>query len=97
MINGNACFAYFNKSWGIPIKEEIATLKDYQARVRPQTAFGDSNTEAIRVQVRTLEDALSENDIWGMWGEEERLVGVALEAFNWRMKSRLPQRAGNRF
>ena len=27
MINGNACFAYFNKSWGIPICSEGTPLK----------------------------------------------------------------------
>ena len=23
MINGNACFAYFNKIWGIPVVEPV--------------------------------------------------------------------------
>jgi hypothetical protein len=26
MINGNACFAYFNKSWGIPCSGQSAGL-----------------------------------------------------------------------
>jgi hypothetical protein len=25
MINGNACFAYFNKNWGIPAEELAIT------------------------------------------------------------------------
>ena len=37
MINGNACFAYFNKIWGIPA--ELRALRRLQREQRPTSAF----------------------------------------------------------
>ena len=31
MINGNACFAYFNKNWGIPLRYSSPTKILYAA------------------------------------------------------------------
>ena len=66
------------------IKKEIETLKDYRDRVRPTTAFGDSNTEAIGVQIRVLEEAMTEDEIYDEWEDDERLVSSAIDALNWR-------------
>lgn len=67
------------------IKKEVKTLKDYRERVRPLTAFGDSNKDAISVQVQVLEENMSEDDIWDTWDADldERLVACATEAFEW--------------
>jgi hypothetical protein len=32
MINGNACFAYFNKNWGIPELEQISLSQEIVSR-----------------------------------------------------------------
>lgn len=67
----------------LQIEKEIVALKYCETRVRPTTAFGESNTEAIRVQIRVLEDRMSDDEINDTWGDDERLLGMAIEAMNW--------------
>ena len=73
------------------IKAEIKALKELKSKVRPFTAFGDDNQLSIGVQIETLEQNLSENDIFDRGDEElqgdsawpERAVDAAREAAIW--------------
>ena len=65
------------------IEKEIATLRGYIPRVRPTTAFGDSNTDAIGAQVKVLADLMDNDEIYDTWGDDERVCGVAIEALEW--------------
>lgn len=64
------------------IEKECAVLRDYQFRVRPFTAFGDSNRDAIGIQIRVLEKLMDEEEIYDTWSDD-REIGMANDALAW--------------
>lgn len=68
------------------IKQQIAKLKEIRPKVRPYTAFGDSNLVKLDAQVKVLEENMDSDDIWDEWPEEEADMDIRMtaeEAANW--------------
>lgn len=69
------------------IEAEIQKLEELKTTVRPKTAFGESNVEAIEAQIDTLRNALEEDDVYDRLDAgdfDERQKDSALEAIEWR-------------
>jgi hypothetical protein len=45
------------------IQAEIAALEELQPKIRPTTAFGDSNTDAVAAQIEVLEKRMDDDDV----------------------------------
>lgn len=65
------------------ISKIVEQLKALIPRVRPRTAFGDDNRQAIDIQVFIIESDMSEDEIWDRWEDNDRLRDMALEARSW--------------
>jgi hypothetical protein len=68
------------------IQAEIEGLKALRPRLKPTTAFGDSNLDALDAQVRVLEEDMTHDEIWDEWPELDGDMHVrssAEEARQW--------------
>lgn len=64
------------------IEAEISLLITMKPDVRSHSAFGDDHHAAIAAQVKTLEERLTETDIWDDdWTDNER--DAAIDARRW--------------
>ena len=62
------------------VKAEIKRLQEMKPFVRKTTHFGDDNHERIDAQIRVLEEAMDEDDIWNEWPEEEEHQDIRSQA-----------------
>lgn len=74
----------------VEVKAEIKKLKEMKPNVRRLSGFGDDHHAAIDVQVDVLEGNLSDDYIYGQWGEgaaeeerSENLLSSACDARRW--------------
>lgn len=69
------------------IEKEIKVLQGYVDRVRPTSAFGDDNVEAIETQIRVLDELLTDDDVYDLFEVEEEISEYAkncgLDAVAW--------------
>ncbi len=68
------------------IKKALDELREIRPNVRPTTGFGESNLDALDAQIKVLEEAMDEDEIWREWPEEiedERVRLCALDAWRW--------------
>lgn len=77
------------------IKEEIKKLKELKPRVRRKSMFGDDNHARIEAQIITLEEGLTEDQIYERWPEEDEesldLVSNAVSARAWMDTGETPE------
>lgn len=70
------------------IKAEIQALKNCKPKVRKRNYFGDDLHEAINIQIRVLEQGLTEDEIYDQYSdpdnEDDRHgLDAALDALAW--------------
>jgi hypothetical protein len=75
MINGNACFDYFNKSWGIPLIGELRRLVD---QIPGKDAGGNDYGMALLDLMAWISDTLAQRA--DQLGEEAYLPAVRIAA-----------------
>lgn len=68
------------------IQAELAKLKEIAPKIRPKSAFGDSNTHAVKAQIQVLEENMSLDDIYDLeschfWGQHT--VSAATDTRAW--------------
>lgn len=65
------------------IQAEINKLRALMPVVPPRTFFGDSNVEAVKVQIRVLNEKLTVARIFDTYEDNEHLLDAALGARRW--------------
>ena len=68
------------------IKKEIEALKAIRPKVRPHSAFGDSNLDKLDAQVKVLENDMDSDESYDEWPEEESDAEIRMaadDARNW--------------
>ena len=76
------------------VQQEIEKLQEMKPKVRPYTAFGDNNRNAIQAQIDALMEEMDDGDVYDKLGTEEdefddgewtqHEVDTALQAIQWR-------------
>ena len=69
------------------IDKQVEALKAIRPKVRPHTAFGDSNLDGSDAQIKVLEEDMDDDEVWNEWPGEESDMNIRMsadEAVNWR-------------
>ena len=66
------------------IQAEIEALQEVKPKVREFTYFGDSNHEAIELQIAVLKGEVSEDGLYDEYGgDNTHLLDAGREAIDW--------------